>query len=153
MKLSANILLLLATRAFASNAGSGNSSYAVKQPPLTTQWTYTAGTNPWPEYPRPQLERSQWKNLNGIWRYESASDLAARNNPPFNSTLSHEVLVPSCLESGLSGLSKQHALNGGVVLTRWHRNPREQHPLLLVLHVFYCSVGVERKCLTQFRSN
>ncbi|QKX54330.1 uncharacterized protein TRUGW13939_01416 [Talaromyces rugulosus] len=110
MKLNANILLLLATRAVASNAGSGNSSYAVQKPPLTTKWTYTAGTNPWPEYPRPQLERSEWKNLNGIWRYESASDLAAANNPPFNSTLSHEVLVPSCLESALSGIQGNNTL-------------------------------------------
>ena len=42
---------------------SGNSSgYSVKTPPLTTPWTYTAGTNPWPEYPRPQLARSQWQS-------------------------------------------------------------------------------------------
>lgn len=79
------------------------SSYAVQTPPLDTDWTYEVGTNPWPEYPRPQLERSQWKNLNGVWRYQNASGTNAVDNPPFGQTLEREVLVPSCLESGLSG--------------------------------------------------
>ncbi|KAE8449202.1 hypothetical protein EG329_008369 [Mollisiaceae sp. DMI_Dod_QoI] len=82
----------------------GNTTYSVKTPPLTTNWTYEVGTNPWPEYPRPQLQRSQWQNLNGIWRYENASSLDAIQSPPFGQTLQNEVLVPSCLESGLSGI-------------------------------------------------
>lgn len=84
-------------------ATNNTSSYAVKEPPLDTPWTYEAGTDPWPEYPRPQLKRSQWQSLNGIWTYQNASSLDAVNNPPFNQALSNEVLVPSCLESGLSG--------------------------------------------------
>jgi hypothetical protein len=77
--------------------------YAVKEPPLTTPWTHKVGTNPWPEYPRPQLERSEWKNLNGIWQYQNAESLASLESPPFGQPLAQEVLVPSCLESGLSG--------------------------------------------------
>jgi len=84
-------------------AAQNGSSYSVKTPPLDTPWTYQVGTNPWTEYPRPQLQRSEWQNLNGIWRYQNASSLNAVNNPPFNSTLANEVLIPSCLESGLSG--------------------------------------------------
>lgn len=82
-------------------------SYAVKKPPLDTPWTYTVGTNPWPEYPRPQLQRSEWKNLNGIWRYQNATGTDAVDDPPFNETLAQEVLIPSCLESGLSGKAIQ----------------------------------------------
>ncbi|CAG8977652.1 hypothetical protein HYALB_00006602 [Hymenoscyphus albidus] len=78
--------------------------YSVQEPPLTTPWTYTVGTNPWPEYPRPQLQRSQWLNLNGIWTYQKASGLNALDSPPFNQTLANEVMIPSCLESGLSGI-------------------------------------------------
>jgi hypothetical protein len=77
--------------------------YVVKHPPLTTPWTYEVGTNPWTEYPRPQLQRSQWQNLNGIWRYQRASRREDVNSPPRGDTLPHEVLIPSCLESGLSG--------------------------------------------------
>jgi hypothetical protein len=99
--------ILLASSALTSAAilprQANGTSYAVQTPPLDTDWTYNVGTNPWPEYPRPQLERSQWKNLNGIWRYQNASGTNAVDNPPFGQTLEREVLVPSCLESGLSG--------------------------------------------------
>jgi hypothetical protein len=77
--------------------------YAPKVPPLTTPWTDKVGTNPWPEYPRPLLQRSQWKNLNGIWKYQDAANLDAVQSPPFGKELEQEVLIPSCLESGLSG--------------------------------------------------
>lgn len=56
------------------------------------------------------MQRSQWKNLNGIWTYENASSLDAVNSPPSNSKLANEVLVPSCLESGLSGIQAKDAL-------------------------------------------
>lgn len=82
-----------------------NSSYSVKTPPLDTPWTYEAGTNPWPQYPRPLLERSQWQNLNGVWRHRSASSLDEVGNPPVGETLENAVLVPACLESALSGES------------------------------------------------
>lgn len=36
-----------------------STTYSVKTPPLTTNWTYEVGTNPWPEYPRPQLQRAE----------------------------------------------------------------------------------------------
>lgn len=84
-------------------SNSTSTKYAVKTPPLTTPWTYEVGTNPWPEYPRPQLERSQWQSLNGIWTYQNASSLDAVSSPPFGQALANEVLIPSCLESGLSG--------------------------------------------------
>lgn len=84
--------------------------YQVQTPPLDTPWTYEVGTDPWPEYPRPKLARSQWKSLNGIWTYSNASSLDAVNSPPFNQTLPREVLVPFCLESGLSGIQGQDVL-------------------------------------------
>ncbi|KFY62632.1 hypothetical protein V496_04490 [Pseudogymnoascus sp. VKM F-4515 (FW-2607)] len=85
-------------------------SYAVKEPPLTTDWTYKVGTNPWPEYPRPQLERSEWQNLNGIWKYQDAASLDSVKSPPFGQELAQEVLIPSCLESGLSGILGSNTL-------------------------------------------
>ncbi|KAH9842251.1 hydrolase family 2 [Teratosphaeria destructans] len=84
--------------------------YKVQKPPLDTDWTYQVGTNPWPEHPRPQLQRSQWQSLNGIWTYEDAGSLDAVNDPPFNKSLHAEVLVPSCLESGLSGIQGNDTL-------------------------------------------
>ncbi|KAJ5654413.1 hypothetical protein N7490_001416 [Penicillium lividum] len=84
--------------------------YALKQPPLTTPWTDKVGIHPWPEYPRPQMQRSQWQNLNGVWQYENASSLVAVQNPPFGRNLAQDVLIPSCLESGLSGVQGKYML-------------------------------------------
>jgi hypothetical protein len=78
--------------------------YKIKNLTLDTPWTEKVGTNPWPEYPRPRLQRSLWKNLNGVWGYRNASegDLAS---PPFGESFQDPVLVPFCLESALSGMS------------------------------------------------
>lgn len=78
--------------------------YEVQKPPLDTDWTYEVGTNPWPEYPRPQLRRESWKSLNGLWTWRAAESEGDVDNPPSAGPLDREVLVPSCIESGLSGL-------------------------------------------------
>ncbi|HUE28677.1 MAG TPA: hypothetical protein VMP89_18020, partial [Solirubrobacteraceae bacterium] len=45
--------------------------YTRQYPPLLTPWTRSvSSTQPLPDYPRPQLERAQWANLNGQWQYE-----------------------------------------------------------------------------------
>lgn len=69
---------------------------------MKTNWTDKVGTSPWPEYPRPRLQRSDWKNLNGVWRYRDAKN-ASQDVPPFGERLEQPVLVPFCLESALSG--------------------------------------------------
>lgn len=97
--------------------------YALKEPPLTTPWTDKVGTNPWPEYPRPQMQRYQWQNLNGVWQYENASSLAAVQNPPVGQELAQEVLIPSCLESGLSGELFDIISRSGSMLMMFHRYP------------------------------
>ena len=38
--------------------------------PLMTRWAEDVGPdNVWPEYPRPQMVRETWVNLNGLWDY------------------------------------------------------------------------------------
>ncbi|KAH8930065.1 glycoside hydrolase family 2 protein [Atractiella rhizophila] len=75
----------------------GGDTYSVKEPPLTTNWTYSLGTNPWDQYPRPQLKR-----------HRNASSLHDVKNPPFWKRLENAVMVPSCLESGISGLQGEN---------------------------------------------
>ena len=57
--------------------------------------------NVWQEYPRPQLERKQWLNLNGIWSY-SITDVNSQKPDNFDG----EILVPFSIESSLSGVMK-----------------------------------------------
>lgn len=82
----------------------GQTPYKVQTPPLDTDWTYEVGTDPWPEYPRPQLRRDAWQSLNGIWTWSAATGDGDVDSPPEAGTLDHEVLVPACIESALSGL-------------------------------------------------
>ncbi|KAF2832406.1 glycoside hydrolase [Ophiobolus disseminans] len=85
-----------------------DTDYKIGPTPLDTPWTDTVGTNPWPEYPRPRLQRSNWKNLNGVWRYRNGTEGDIKS-PPFGQRLEKPVLVPFCLESALSGVTgKRH---------------------------------------------
>lgn len=87
----------------------GPKPYAVQQRLLDTDWTDKVGTEPWGEYPRPQLQRDKWQNLNGIWLYLKPLDILEQfsetNLPVWGdfAEKGREVLVPSCLESALSG--------------------------------------------------
>jgi hypothetical protein len=75
-----------------------------KTPPLSTPWTsQVSPTNALPEYPRPQLVRSEWQNLNGVWEFAGASSIT---NPPVGQTLPEGVLVPYPIESALSGIQR-----------------------------------------------
>ncbi|MGZ3146581.1 AbfB domain-containing protein [Lentzea chajnantorensis] len=75
-----------------------------KPAPLTTPWTsQVSPANALPEYPRPQLVRQEWQNLNGVWEFAGAPDLSS---PPFGRPLAEGVLVPYPVESALSGVKR-----------------------------------------------
>src|SRR5262245_14751827 len=66
---------------------------------LKTKWAADMKPgSPLPEYPRPQLARKQWINLNGPWSYAIA-DAAAPRPASFDG----RVIVPFPIESQLSG--------------------------------------------------
>ncbi|GGF51220.1 glycoside hydrolase [Marmoricola endophyticus] len=76
-----------------------------KTPPLTTPWTKdVSADNALPEYPRPQMTRSAWQNLNGEWQFAAAASAATR--PDFGQDLGERVLVPYPIESALSGIQR-----------------------------------------------
>ena len=58
--------------------------------------------NPLPEYPRPQLVREQWQNLNGLWDYA----ILPKGNAPA-AKFDGKILVPFAIESSLSGVQKR----------------------------------------------
>ncbi|MBP2327695.1 hypothetical protein JOF56_008080 [Kibdelosporangium banguiense] len=75
------------------------------KPPLSTPWTSQVGpNNALPEYPRPQLTRERWRNLNGVWEFAGAAPGEA---PPVGDTLAERVLVPYPIESALSGIQRR----------------------------------------------
>lgn len=76
------------------------SDWHPKQAPLMTRWAAEVSpTNALPDYPRPQLVRPDWLNLNGLWDYAITPDTT--NQPP---SFAGKILVPFPVESALSGV-------------------------------------------------
>jgi hypothetical protein len=70
---------------------------------LATRWTKDVSPdNALKEYPRPQLVRKEWTNLNGLWHY-AVTDTSVQILPAH---ADGEILVPYPLESALSGVQK-----------------------------------------------
>src|SRR6266851_2327325 len=91
--------LVLAGLLVASSAQAWQLQFA----PLVSDWAQLVDTNnPLPEYPRPQMVRTNWLNLNGIWQFQAGTT----NDPvPTNQTLSGTILVPYPMESAISGVA------------------------------------------------
>ncbi|TWT74610.1 Beta-galactosidase [Posidoniimonas polymericola] len=70
---------------------------------LITKWgAEVTPENAWTEYPRPQLERSSWQNLNGKWDY-AITPIDQQTTPE---KWDGKILVPFCLESKLGGVER-----------------------------------------------
>lgn len=91
---------------------------------LPTQWTKEAMTSvvPFPEYPRPQLERKEWLCLNGTWDYMGGKQVASALHPVKPVTFNaqpEKIRVPYCPESVLSGIERKQEIN------MWYRRTFE----------------------------
>lgn len=88
---------------FFNSCHSPQSKWQITENTLLTQWASDVDpVNPWPEYPRPQMVRENWLNLNGLWDY---AILPKENSEP--SKWDGKILVPYPVESALSGVKKR----------------------------------------------
>lgn len=70
---------------------------------MLTEWgAKVTPDNAWTEYPRPQMVRDDWQNLNGLW------DVAVTTNrAPQPDNWNEKILVPFSLETPLSGIGRR----------------------------------------------
>ena len=81
----------------------GSGGWRPAQGPLMTRWAAEVGPeNALPEYPRPQMAREQWLNLNGLWDYAITTKSEERAPENYQA----KILVPYGIESALSGVMK-----------------------------------------------
>jgi beta-galactosidase/beta-glucuronidase len=97
IRFSASALLLL----FSISAGS--QGWKPSGEKIVTPWAASLNpAAPLPEYPRPQMVRDNWKNLNGLWEYSITPSDAG-----MPSAMQGKILVPFPVESALSGVNEK----------------------------------------------
>ncbi len=101
-----------------------------KTTPLVTRWAAdVAPDRVLPAYPRPQLVRTDWQNLNGEWSYAVTSRDAARPER-FEGT----ILVPFPIQSHLSGVGRMVGPDERLWYRRTFRAPALPGRGRLLLH-------------------
>ncbi|RPD50691.1 glycoside hydrolase family 2 protein [Paracnuella aquatica] len=108
----------------------------------TTQWKPAEGriSTPWaakvnpaaplPEYPRPQLVRNTWMNLNGLWDYS----LLPQGGDARPANFDGKILVPFAVESSLSGVAKTVGKDSVLWYRRTVTLPRNFNGQKVLLH-------------------
>src|SRR4051812_22723980 len=80
---------------------SAKTEWQIQDSPLKTRWAKDVSPDhPLPEYPRPQMVRKDWQNLNGLWDYA----VAAKDSTSAPQKFDGKILVPFPIESALSGV-------------------------------------------------
>lgn len=97
---------------------------------ISTQWSEQVNPdNVLPEYPRPIMERIEWKNLNGLWDYAIIEK--GKHTP---SVFDGKILVPFAVESSLSGVAKTVGAEKELVYRRSFDVPSSWKGKRVLLH-------------------
>lgn len=98
---------------------------------LLTRWgKQVTPENAWQVYPRPQLAREDWQNLNGIWQLAMGEGALAAE-PKFDK----QILVPYPVESALSGVGEH---SSHLLYKRSFKVPSAWKNQRVVLHFDAC---------------
>lgn len=119
--------------------------WSMRKGPLMTRWAEQVDPkSPLPEYPRPQLTRPDWLNLNGVWEFQPGAEADAA---PAGKPLARKILVPFPVESAISGVMEHHK-------RLWYRRtfdvPKDWAGRRVVLH--FGAVDYESEAFVNGRS-
>ncbi|MBR1700042.1 MAG: beta-galactosidase [Bacteroidales bacterium] len=129
MKRIVSFSLLLALFACTQKSEETTITWAPLQDHIQSRWAADVDPlNPLPEYPRLQLQRTDWQSLNGLWNYaigpKDGEQPAAEG----------QILVPFALESALSGVGKHITADEALWYTTAFTVPRKWKKQQIWLH-------------------
>ena len=97
---------------------------------IMTRWVKDVKPEiPLPEYPRPQLEREEWLNLNGLWNYA----ICPINRESIDS-YDGKILVPFPVESALSGVKRKLTPKQKIWYQQFFSIPKNWNGKRIILH-------------------
>ena len=115
------ICLIVSHLAMAQYAPAGDS--------LKTRWaSEITPENVWQEYPRPQMTRPDWINLNHLWDYVICP------KGQLVDKYDGKILVPFCVESSLSGVQKYVGKDNELWYQREFEVPSKWNGKRILLH-------------------
>ena len=113
--------MFLAMSAIPATAQTTPVSDSVYTSDLMTRWGRdVTPDNAWRSYPRPQLKRERWLNLNGLWDYAIAKAAA-----PQPMRMDGQILVPYPVESKLSRVARKVTPDDRIWYRRSFTVPRD----------------------------
>lgn len=123
------VLLLFSAMVIGLTSVMAQQAWAPAGNRIKTQWAEKVDpANPLPEYPRPQMVRPTWQNLNGLWNFaitsEKATDFKAEG----------KILVPFAVESSLSGVGKTVGKEKALWYERTFTVPKKWKGQNILLH-------------------
>ena len=113
---------------------------------LMTKWAAdVTPENVWKEYPRPQMVRKEWVNLNGLWDFEISMETKNQPIRKYN----RKIRVPFCVESALSGIKETVRGSQEMNYRRDFTIPEDWNEKRILLHFeavdYYSKIWIDGK--------
>ncbi|SFA81386.1 glycoside hydrolase family 2 protein [Algoriphagus aquimarinus] len=126
-----NTLIIGACLLFAQHiAIAQTSQYKPVEGKIMTEWAaQVTPENVHQEYPRPQMTRSTWVNLNGLWDYAIKA-----KGQVIPTSFDGEILVPFAVESALSGVGKTVGKDNELWYNTTFSTPKKSSKDKVLLH-------------------
>jgi beta-galactosidase/beta-glucuronidase len=136
------ILLLFISFSFVTLTRAQTPAWHIVEGKIKTQWAEQVDpARPLKEYPRPQMQRENWLNLNGLWEYAIRPA-----DTPETSAYDGKILVPFAAESALSGIGKMVGKENVLLYRHTVTLPKEFRNKKILLHFgavdWKCDVSV-----------